>query len=705
VKVALVYPPTPFLPASPYASMPLLAAILRRAGHAVAPVDASLEVFEGLLEEGVIEGAERELEASWSALAGRARVTRAEHARLRGLAHLKAVPFDSLLVARDARRVLREPDAFLEPGRAARVYDGVRDLLHAFYGLLPALRPQLPDFADRLFALLEETRRGGGGPVARLLRERVARQVLAAGPDLVAVSIPFWEQLVPAFLLLDELERAAPGLPTVIGGPSATLHWPGLAPDPRFSALVDFAVVGEADESLPAFADALEGRGDLGRVPGLWHRPAGGAMRRAAPPVPPDLDGLPTPDYAGLPIGRYFLPTTLVNYQGSRGCYYGKCTFCSDQMKDDFRMRRASLVTQDLEAMQRQLGTRHFALWDPLTPPRLMRDVARWNRDRGDDAILWGADTKFERVFTDPEFTDLLYEGGLRWVQFGFESGSQRMLDRMVKGNDLARVEVMLATLERSRIAVNVTWFIGFPGETEEEARESFRFLARHSHRILLSIYTGTVHTPPDNALGQSGAELYDIDVFQRADGSWTFRERSGDAYDRTELDRAFRSRSDRFGMATSGFFPLLTAAPGRARELAAFHRCGALPESWEDLADRRPRLPAWNRRFDLEVDVLGAAPDGEGDLALGPGPARAVFLGNGGEVVPLDADDARLADRADGERTAREVAAGAGGDAQARLLALVRRGVLAVPFDARDPSAAADPAPAATVGDPRAGA
>ena len=49
-----------------------------------------------------------------------------------------------------------------------------------------------------------------------------------------------------------------------------------------------------------------------------------------------------------MPIGRYFLPDTIVNYQTSRGCYYGKCVFCSDHIKRNFRHRKAELVTGDV---------------------------------------------------------------------------------------------------------------------------------------------------------------------------------------------------------------------------------------------------------------------------------------------------------------------------------------------------------------------
>ena len=51
MTVALVHPPL-CDPTMPYVAVPLLTAVLRRAGHEVLPIDANLEAVEHLLQPG-----------------------------------------------------------------------------------------------------------------------------------------------------------------------------------------------------------------------------------------------------------------------------------------------------------------------------------------------------------------------------------------------------------------------------------------------------------------------------------------------------------------------------------------------------------------------------------------------------------------------------------------------------------------------------
>ncbi|MEO0651793.1 MAG: hypothetical protein AAFZ65_14050, partial [Planctomycetota bacterium] len=316
--------------------------------------------------------------------------------------------------------------------------------------------------------------------------------------------------------------------------------------------------------------------------------------------------------------------------------------------------------------------------------------VSEWNLTRPEEErIFWGAETKFEKFFQRPDYTDLLYAGGARFLQFGYESGSQRLLDLMVKGNDLEQVDSMMNTLADSGIKVSVQWFIGFPHETEDEAKSSFRFLDEHRHSVLLSSYMGTFTLSPDDDIFRTNGDLYDVDIFQHPDGAYDFKYRKPpfDHYDRTELDAAYLARGDSETVTRMAFFVYLTRHPERAHEIASFHRIGALPESWEAMASGRPSFPDYNflRTYDFDIFTV---PEEQG-LGADPAPlpeqtTHAVFCTQSQRIYPLTDDDVALLRMADGSRTADELVASLGGDAgeqRERLLQLVRRGVLRVPL------------------------
>ena len=684
MRVTLVYPPNRNIPSSPYGALPLLAGCLGARGHEVEIVDVNLLAFERMLAPEALATARATFESRWSELRGRSDLTADEATQLQALAKLAVVPIERLMDADRAGEILRTRELFDQPDQVNWAYDTIANALRALYAINPLPYLLKPGALDEFFGWLATP---NDNPVRRAVAETSLQPILDNEPDLVGVCIPFNEQLYEGFSLMQQLKEARPDLKIIAGGAIVSAYAESLCADERFYQYADYGMPGEADEAFPAFCNALEQGGDLTQVPNLWKRLDTGEIQPPASKSLPNLNDLPAPDFSSVPVGRYYLPDTIANYQTSRGCYYGKCTFCSFDIKQNFRFRKAELVQSDIEHIQEQTGLRHFIFWDPLTPPRLMKAISRWNQDRGDKQIYWGAETKFEKIFTNHEFTDLLYAGGARFLQFGFESGSQRMLDRMVKGNDLGRVDLMLNAMQQSKIAVSVQWFIGFPGETEEEARASYSYLDEHRDAVLMSSYMGTFTISPDDDIFESKGDLYEIDITQDEGGHYDFENRDGTQhYDRSELNAAYLSRGDAENITRMAFYLYLTHQPERAREVSNFERCGSLPDTWDDLAGTCPRFPEWNfhRSYDFDIftppteqglsEAAGALPEDE---------SHGIFVTNTQLLYPGSGADIEMLERADGTRSADELVAGLEGDAvehQRRLIEMVRVGILVVP-------------------------
>lgn len=687
MKVTLVFPPNRNIPATPYGGLPLLAGCLKDAGHEVDVVDVNLEAFERITKREFLEHCEGYFDHAWNDLRGREALPPNEARRLQGLATLGVVPFEHLYQAEEAGRILRTPELFLDPDKANWAYDVLWNLIRLVYAINPVFQPVSPTYRDDFFGYLESD---FDNPISQVVDQVLLEKVLATNPDVVGVAIPFNEQTTEAFALMKQLKRHAPHVKTIVGGAIISAFHRILARDERFYQYADFAMPGEADESLPAFVTALENGTPLEDVPSLYFRREDGEIVDPVGRSLPNLNNLPIPDFTRIPVDRYYLPYPVINYQTSRGCYYGKCTFCSDDIKANFRFRRAPLVIEDLQAIREQAGVRHVMFWDPLTPPRLMRDIAKWNKELApDEQFYWAAETKFEKVFTEQNFTDLLYAGGARFLQFGYESGSQRVLDLMVKGNDLSRVHLMLNAMRNSGIKVSVQWFIGFPGATEEEDIESYRYLDEHRDAILLSSYMGKFSISADDDIFRSGGDMYDIDLYRRDDGAWDYDHRDGSKhYDRNELDAAMLSRGDAESVTRMHFFIYLTHKPELARRMSNFEKGGILPESWADLEGKKPIVPVSNhlRTYDFDMftppEELGITEENPGRLPATP--THAMLVTQTQQVYQLTDDELRVLKLADGEHTMEQILDELGGDRaanQERLYEFVRRGVLVVPL------------------------
>ena len=686
MRFTLVYPPNRNIPAAPYGALPLLAGCVGRDGHEVGIVDANLEVFERLLQPETIERAKAEYDYAWGELHPKTVMTPDEMRRLQALANLGVVPFERLMQGHRAGDILRDKDLFRDPDNVNWAYDTIAGILRVLYALNPLFYGLHPDFNDQLFGYLEG---GFQNPISQIVDTVVLDKVLAQKPDVVGMCIPFNEQLVEGFSFMKQLKERAPDVKIVVGGAIISAFHEKLATDPRFYRFADYAMPGEADLSLPALITAIENDTNLDDVANLYWRDKAGEVHKPAHRELPNLNDIAHPDFTQIPVQRYFLPEPAATYQTSRGCYYGKCTFCSFDIKQNFRFRKNELVIEDILKIQKEGGVRHFTFWDPLTPPRLMKAIARWNKERPEDEkIFWGAETKFEKIFTDQNFTDLLYEGGARFMQFGFESGSQRMLDAMVKGNDLSRVDKMLGALKRSDIAVSVQWFIGFPGETKDEAVRSYTYLDEHRDAIVLSSYMGKFTLSPDDDIFRSDGDLYDVDIYQEPDGRYDFRYRDGDQehYDREDLHAAYLARGDAESITRLAFFMYLTQQPERVREICGWARGGPLPLRWEDLAGTRPVLPEANFLANYDFDMF-TPPEKQGMTEAGsPRPATesfTVFVTQTQLMYSITRAQHAMLKAADGSKTVGELLEIMGGDTETNrdvLFDQIRRGILTVP-------------------------
>src|SRR5262249_5031894 len=79
--------------------------------------------------------------------------------------------------------------------------------------------------------------------------------------------------------------------------------------------------------------------------------------------------------------------------------------------------------------------------------------------------------------------------GGCRGVVFGVETGSQKMMDLMVKHAKKERVIAGITTAREEGLSFLANFMIGHPGETEETIEESVAF-CRDLDLVYLPSYT-----------------------------------------------------------------------------------------------------------------------------------------------------------------------------------------------------------------------
>lgn len=438
--IVLLHPPA-VKPSEPPLGAAVLLDSLRRKGISAQVLDANLGAYLHLLSPGRVRAASG-VQPSTSLR--------------RALQHLPA----SLEFIRSSRAAASAP-------RYATAVTHLEAALSAFGQ--EGERLSLGDYVHRGFsefapADLATMADGEGGTLfAGYFRDVLLPQVIGFSPRIVALSVNYRHQVLPAFELAGMLRRSLPETTVVAGGGMITswkreLRRSGL----RFSCF-DRLILGPGERPLAELAAGREGGGYLleGGDEVHFH-----------------------PDFSFAPMAEYFSPVPVLPVSLSRGCYWRRCLFCPEAAAPThpYDSLPPGEVSSLLRELSRRYGARHFHLTDNAVPIPALRALAE---ERGElSGISWHGFVRFEQALCEAAFVRSLGESGCRMLQLGLESGSPHVLQRLGKGTSLETAGTILENLHTAGIASYVYVLLGTPGESQNDAEMTKEFLERHAERI-----------------------------------------------------------------------------------------------------------------------------------------------------------------------------------------------------------------------------
>ena len=350
-------------------------------------------------------------------------------------------------------------------------------------GLDPSRNPALPTLQAAVRRLLAEP----AAPTRPADPAAAGDDQASTGEQLIAVALVHPGQLVQALTLGRLLRQAGfRGFLLVYGAHEDVLAPEDFAPDlvpqpgePLHRLFDDFdgVIVGEAETALLALAEALAGQRAATSVPSLLC-PRWGLLRPERGQE--DLRVLAAADFSLIDGSLYPFPTPVVDLRLSRGCPWGKCTFCAIAMhQEGYRSRPTPAAVSEIQAAQQELGARFFRFRDDLLTPRQLRElVTELGALPAAQRARFSARARFEPGFTR-ELLQQATAAGLQELWLGLESAVPRVRDLMKKGVAQPVIERILVDAADAGIRVRALCMLGYPGESVAEIRQTFAFLAR----------------------------------------------------------------------------------------------------------------------------------------------------------------------------------------------------------------------------------
>jgi radical SAM superfamily enzyme YgiQ (UPF0313 family) len=236
----------------------------------------------------------------------------------------------------------------------------------------------------------------------------------------------------------------------------------------------------------------------LDRVPGAVYF-KGGKVEKVCKSFPKDIDHYGAPNFSDLDLRKYYSPEPVVPLLLSRGCYWRRCTFCVHYRSAGltYRMHTMDFTIEMLRDFVAK-GVRNFAFIDEMISPKHFTWLAAGIKEAKLD-IAYYALSKPTKEFT-PEIFAVMRESGCKYLLWGLESGSQRVLNLMDKGTKVPEVSQTLRNAHAAGIANHVFMICGFPTETEEEYAQTIQFLDENKDYIY-AVHRGPFSLEPESPI------------------------------------------------------------------------------------------------------------------------------------------------------------------------------------------------------------
>jgi len=452
--------------------------------------DFNIEAYDLLLSEGYLKGLQERLQSQFDAVDARDRL----------MPGMEQGYYNNLYIAKSsiayiaekiekAKGVFRNRQAFYDINALHSARNTMRQAQSIIsIGCFPTGQDLIWPMNNRLQRSLADiekiTQNRAENPFLELYEQHLMPFILKEDPDVIGISVAIESQWIPALTLSRLIKSSYKKAHVVVGGCLISLLSGAIMKyEEMFNTFFDSAVINEGELPLLKLVENISHGRPLNDVPNLIYLDNGRVRANEVLPSE-DINSLPTPCFDGLPLDSYLTPEPVLTIVSSRGCYWSKCAFCSDNLcfRWRYKNRDASKVVDDMQELSQKYGVTRFAFSDEAISPSAAHKLSDEIIRRG-LKVKCSASVRLERQFT-PELCNKMFQAGFRFFYFGLESGCNRILNLMQKGITKEVAAEVCRNVHNAGIWNHLYTFLGFPTETRAEAQETLDFLLLNRNNI-----------------------------------------------------------------------------------------------------------------------------------------------------------------------------------------------------------------------------
>jgi anaerobic magnesium-protoporphyrin IX monomethyl ester cyclase len=320
-------------------------------------------------------------------------------------------------------------------------------------------------------------------PFAFLFSKHALPRVREINPSIIGISITVPGQLVPSLELCRLLRSNGYRGLIVLGGNLVTRLGKDICKKWIFD-LVDGIALFQGEYAIYDLWTMLGHRGSMKGVRNMiWRQGCVIVSNAAEVLAKEDFLG---PDFEGLEPSQYW-GTSYLPMIASRGCYYGRCTFCAIPYawgKGGFLgSAEPAAVVNHMAALAERWQIRRFKFVDEALHPGLLAEMSHRILEASLSFEFEGY-ARLERAWLMPRLIENLAKAGLKKLYFGLELTASENRARLGKNDASTHTLEILRLLNDYGIKSHLFCMVGFPGTGVKEAFDTLDFVLEHKNLI-----------------------------------------------------------------------------------------------------------------------------------------------------------------------------------------------------------------------------
>lgn len=244
---------------------------------------------------------------------------------------------------------------------------------------------------------------------------------------------------------------------------------------------IDFIVRGEGEITFPLLIKAIKNKESIHNIKGVGYKDISGIhINETSNYV--NLNNLPDLPYYLLDMNKYITKRDsfqrCLTLETSRGCPHN-CSFCSNPVihKKKWRCLNVENIIKKLNYLQSRFNLDGIIFQEDNFFVNMKR-IEEFCGKISMNNIGWKANCRIKYLLNkDQSFLEMLEMAGCRVLQFGVESGSDRILSLLNKGLSVDDILEVNKKLAKTNILCRYNFIIGLPTETEEEIQRTLKFI------------------------------------------------------------------------------------------------------------------------------------------------------------------------------------------------------------------------------------